>query len=336
MLSYWLKRKLGKRNESSDFPELVGIYMTPVAVSMAYARQVESGEILIEALEFFLSSELSERREALKAFVEKHQLAGKPASYVLPVKEYIFNLIEEPTPKEGEPIKAALAEPIKDIIDYPIEESIYDFFELPFPRAQDGTKMAYVSVMNGKNTAIIEETVTQAGLRLHYIDIPEMCLRNIATRHAEEERGVLVIKLHPKGGQVILSKGGRLLIARRVEVPLESLLIDEEEESPPINLPDGSEDVVDQLVLDIQRSLDYFSSLFRQSPVGSILIYPSNLNRHCLKEYLQHALGMEVFFLDLNDIGQGQESLSSHQQANFLIPLGATLRVMERELDAAD
>ncbi len=85
--------------------------------------------------------------------------------------------------------------------------------------------------------------------------------------------------------------------------------------------------MIDQITLEIQRSLDYYDSHFAQPPVQTVLVAP------CVPEvpFLTAAIGAKLNFtvraLVLEDLFPGSKLPDSPERARCLTAIGAALRV---------
>ena len=69
---------------------------------------------------------------------------------------------------------------VRDFVDYPIEEAVIDVFQLPFKRIDDNKDVAYAIIARSKVIHEVSDFIRATGLKLQYIDIQELCLRNLA------------------------------------------------------------------------------------------------------------------------------------------------------------
>ena len=83
----------------------------------------------------------------------------------------------------------------------------------------------------------------------------------------------------------------------------------------------------DQIVLDVQRSLDYYESHFRQAPIRSLVVAPLTPHIPGLVEYLTSNFNMQVRSLDLNESLSSDDPPPVDWQGSHLLTIGAALRV---------
>lgn len=315
-----MKWILGQKKEESQAVGLVGIHITARGVAMAYALSEEPGITPHFRAEYY--EKLDDFAPEIQRFVFENKLETLPCNYVIAEQDYTLNLVDTPNVTQEE-MDRALQWLVREYINYPVTEAIMDGFTLPLPRARDNVKMSYVAVIRKSLLPRIEDLIKRTGLELKTIDIPELVLRNIAHLHPAESKGVVFIYLHPWGGKLMVCRGGLIYITRSLDLRLEVLQknsIKDEKTQP----------VLEQLSLEIQRSLDYSSTTFRQSVVTSILLSPTLLNQELIGEYLKESLGMEVHLMDLGKLLPFDQAVSMVRQADCLMAIGAVLRENEK------
>ena len=83
---------------------------------------------------------------------------------------------------------------------------------------------------------------------------------------------------------------------------------------------------LDAIVLEVQRSLDYYESHFAKPAINSLVIAPLPYEVPGLIKYLAGALGLQVRMLDLNAVLDMKQPMSEEQQAEVFFAIGAALR----------
>jgi MSHA biogenesis protein MshI len=127
-----------------------------------------------------------------------------------------------------------------------------------------------------------------------------------------------------EGGLLTFTCDGELFLARRIDVTLGQL------QDADMNL---RQQYLDRVVLEVQRSLDYFDRQFHHIPVSRMLVcVPESLR---LERILADSLGLPVEMLDLAqgmDLIAAPELLDSEFACHALPALGAALRQERRAL----
>ncbi|WP_347330954.1 MSHA biogenesis protein MshI [Marinimicrobium locisalis] len=293
-----------------------GVSLTHVKLSDSFGADDARPHVV--ASEWLSESDVGRQQKALADRVEALGLRRKDCHLVLGRDDYNLLLVEAPSVPESE-LREALRWRIRDLIDFPVESAVLDAFMLPEDRGRAGKRMAYVAVAHRER---IQERIAQAAdarLDLKTIDIPELSLRNIVYRLCETERGVALVRLGQGAGSLHIVRGADLHLARRFNVPYEGGLLED--------LPE------DVLVLEVQRSLDYFERQMRQPPPGQIVLVGENLTPDKITDSLSDSLPMDLSALDLESLVTLGEKAQPHTLPLCLEAIGAAMRLMEGEAD---
>jgi MSHA biogenesis protein MshI len=86
------------------------------------------------------------------------------------------------------------------------------------------------------------------------------------------------------------------------------------------------------IVLELQRSLDYYERHFDQPPITRIAVSPCGQRASALVQDLNHDTGFEVATLDLNSILECVAPIAPETQAACLMAVGAAMREERRSL----
>ncbi|NNF15770.1 MAG: hypothetical protein HKN70_03430 [Gammaproteobacteria bacterium] len=251
--------------------------------------------------------------------VDKVELRRVPVTAVVNESVYQLVLVECPQVPKDE-IAAAVRWRIKDLVGFSADDAVIDTIEIPALANQSGGPMLYAVAAEPGSVKKLVDAISDQGLRLDSIDIPELCLRNIATCLPQEPRGVGLLHLEEEHGTLIISRAGTLYLIRRIDVGLRavrSLCAGE--------LTTG--DTASEIALEVQRSLDYFESHYDQRPITDIVLGPGT--PPAFAGLLHAQLGVPVEALDLNDVVDLATPIPLEQQAAVVVALGAALRTEE-------
>ena len=247
MLSF-LRR--GKSNNNR-----AGLYLTRDGV--AAVRLVREGESVFRLAECVYHP-LAENTEP-NVQLGKLPLTRASVFSVLEPASYQLLLVEAPDVPEEE-LRAAVRWRIKDLIDFHLDDAVIDVFEMPAHSRGGQAKMMYTVAARADSVRKQVDLIGDAGLSLETIDIPELCLRNVADRFEEDGRGVALLYLADEQGFLIVVRQGVMYLTRRIETGVNTLAS-----------ADGLRaDLVAGLALEIRRSLDYFESHYDQKPVFTL------------------------------------------------------------------
>ncbi len=201
-------------------------------------------------------------------------------------------------------LRAAMRWRIKDLIGFPVDDAVIDVFRLPPVRGNENM----VQVVAAPPTAVgeLEAIVHGAARELDVIEIPELALRNLMTLMPQDKTGCAFMLLGRNSIQILVTCQGILFVARRMELPMGS--------------------GVEQLALELQRSMQYFESQFDRAPIQEVTIGPANDMARGLAPKLSAATGLKCQVLELNAILACETDIAALDQPEALIAIGAALR----------
>lgn len=259
-----------------------------------------------------------ETGKALHKLVQDLDLEGEQVSYVLNPKDYYLHLIEAPNVEEDE-LRSAIRWKIKDLLDMKIDDAALDLFRVP-EDAYVGRDMVYVVAVTKPKVRSIADLVNQAGLELAVIDIPELAMHNVARACLDDKNGVAFMDLRLTGSTMNISIDGELYLSRRINTQV----------GPDAMQDENWESLKDRLVLEIQRSMDYFESQMRRSQITRIVVAQRQTDTEKLVAELNELLSAEVTALDLSQFIKGDEEITPEFQQRAFAAIGATLRGIDK------
>jgi MSHA biogenesis protein MshI len=233
--------------------------------------------------------------------------------------QYQMQLVEAPGVAADE-LKSAVRWKLKDLLDYPVDQATVDVADVP----QDGSGSArthYVYAVSARNDQIATrmKLFHDARIALSAIDVPEMAQRNIARLFEESGRGLAMLVFGEYGGMLTFTSGGELYMARQTDITLAQLT------SPSQSTRDQ---LLERLVLELQRSLDHFDRQFSYVTLSRLLLAPLPPELG-VQEYLADNLYLPVHTFDLADVVDlpGAPELREPERQPFRLHiLGAALR----------
>lgn len=308
MLSVWRKSKTRGK---------AGIALTVDGVAHA--------ELLIDKQEVCLQScgyQPAEQANVLSLLSGLHKdetLSDCQLSICLESSRFNLSLIETPAVDQSE-LQQALIWKVKELIDYPLNELILDYVDVPVTRS--GNEMVYTVTARESSIQEILDYIRPNTWKLERIDIPALALQNVLSRMPHSEEGIALLNLTRRDSLLTLGRGDKLYLSRSVDIhstELTSLQIGQ----------DGHIDssLLDNLLLDIQRSLDYYDSFFVDPPIRRLLVSNPDHASDALIEYLGENLAIEVKGFTLEDIASTTEDLVIDQEhyGELVLAVGAAL-----------
>jgi len=215
----------------------------------------------------------------LKTYVKNNQLSNTKCNVALSTSKYQHLQLDKPAVEDAE-INQALQWTVKEQLSSD-EEFTIDYFDPPADAAN--VKKLNVVAINSKDIIEIRDGVLKAGLTLNIIGVEELAICNLLT-HSDD--AIITLK-QEEGGQLGLNiiKRNQLFFSRRLR-GYENLTSFSPEE-----LKIG---VVDNLSLEIQRSMDYFESQLRQASVKKVYIALDTMHEDALAEMIKQVIFVSV------------------------------------------
>ncbi|MDU0353131.1 MSHA biogenesis protein MshI [Paraglaciecola aquimarina] len=222
---------------------------------------------------------LEEWQEQLKSVVEQQKWLNTRCNVVLSISKYQIMQLDKPAVEDAE-VAQALQWSVKE--HFPSDESlVIDYFDPP----NSLSKIPQVNVVAIPEEEICEirNGVLNAGLVLAQIGIEELAICKLLPF---SEEAAIVLK-QEQGGQLSLNiiKQGKLFFSRRLSgyENLGSL--------SPEELAMG---IVDNLGLEVQRSMDYFESQLRQAPVKKLYLALDTAHQEALAVLIKDLIFISV------------------------------------------
>lgn len=254
-------------------------------------------------------------REVLTALVDSMDINGLACNFVLSPRDYNLYLIEAPAVEAAE-MSSAVRWKIKDLLDMPAEDAVVDIFPVPEDAFQGRAKMLYAVAAQKSRIQAVIELVDKAGLKLQSIDIPELAMRNISNALLRDEHGLAFMDLRKTGSTMNLSKNGQLYLTRKINTALDSNVMHSRD----------WETQRDRLVLEIQRSLDYYESQMGQNPISQIVLAPRATDAHAMAESLNSVMSVKVSVADLSGCMNIADTVDAEALHMCLLAIGGALR----------
>lgn len=249
----------------------VGVGLHRGGVALASVRHTREGSPALLNCEFAAADETAPGR-AMEELVKSTRLRRHHANLVLDSDDFQMLLLEMPEVSEEER-NAALRWRIKDMLDFDIDGAVVDSFEIPGQRERGRPPMVYVTAAAADSLRPYVQELEKSELQLRSIDIPTLAQRNIAARLVEDEQGVALLYLGADNGLLTLTRRQVLYLARELEFGYHYLQqpAGAADADPGLTLVEGPSErdrLIDNIVLEVQRSLDYYESHFAQPQIG--------------------------------------------------------------------
>ncbi len=301
----------------------VGVELSANGCALAHVDE-RDGTARVLALESVVDGDSEASGRWLAEQVARHGRAGVGCVATLPPARYSLHRVEAPD-VEPEERAAAVGWLVRDLVAFPFEEAVVDHVEIPELRAHAGRPLMHVVAARQSAVREAAATLEAAGLAVDAVDVPELALRNLCEREPDDERGLALLRLGARGGQLVVTQAGSLMLSRAIDLGSPGT-----HDAHAIALPgeesDPIEDWLDAAVLEVQRTLDYFESQIGSGSVAALLLAPAEDAVPALEPHLEKQLAVPVRRLELASRLDFTCAAEPQDLSRCIVALGAALR----------
>ena len=280
-------------------------------------------------------SNTSDKNATLKKIIKDNGLEGSSIYTTLLTSDYDLEMLEKPEVAENE-LRQAVRWKIKDSLSFDIDNAIVDVFEIPNLKERGRTPLVYVAAADKNLLKQRVQLLEEQNLEVESIDIAELAMRNIAALLPEDQQGVALLKIDATKGLMTLTQNSDLYLARNIDIDFSaiskanSILGETAVEMDGLTLDGGMSieqlKTLDSIILEVQRSLDYYESHFAKPAINSLVLAPLPFEIPGVIKHLASSLGLQVRMLDLNAVIDSTSPMSQEMQSNCFFAIGAALK----------
>ncbi len=299
-----------------------GIGFHPDGITVAVVKRQMGGKPKLQSMRFQPYADPDNYAAVCRQLSSELDLRSMKSVLVLTPDDYSMLQVESPGVEPSE-LRGAVRWQIKDLIDFHIDDATIDLFPLPEPRrAGVNGKLSVVAARN----SLIQNRVDLlggAGIEIEAIDITELALRNLALLDKRDSGAQIFLYLSSNYGMIEIINDSQLYLSRQIKVNLSDL----EQVSGSAEVEWGGNSLLDNLVLEIQRSMDFYESQFGEGPIKRVSVMPCAAGDiEGLLQFAQTNLEATVSQFELADMLDGLENVLPDTSANCLVTLGGALR----------
>ncbi len=297
----------------------LGLYLSSDGIAVAEIEQSGDRPPSLKSCAFISATESTDQLTQLAKYIRKNDLKKQPCVVVLDETQY--NLIQLPAPPVADAeLKSAVRWSIKDLINYPVEDAVVDVFRVPVQEHREGK--IYVVATAKDNIQKTVDFIRKSGLSLHAIDIEELSLGNIIEQMNDHQRGVAVLHFDHLVGSISLFSNSALYSSRKIETGLNRL----EEIQAQGDASAAMEQVYESIILELQRSLDFYESEFARPSITKLVVAPRHPILQGFCDYVSSHSGLSVELINLAQIFPDTAALNDENQARCLLAIAAAAR----------
>lgn len=290
-----------------------------ISLHNKFVRLVK-GQIIDESWHYICSDEIEIDGEeqwptVLTKLIKQHNLEQAICFLVLPTQRYQMLQIDKPGLQDSE-LSGALAWAIKDlVVGIATEDIVADFMHVPAKPPGQGDKLNVI-VTSLKTVKPLTDVFHQENIELGGILPEELTTRNLI----DTDESASLTLVQQKNEEVILQiiKQEQLYIARKLRG------FNRIHQASVEDLEMG---VIDNIYLEIQRSMDFFDSQLKQQQIKNVLLALPCEHQHLIIEQFSTHFNVAVGALQIDHKSVVMDDPLSEQ---FFPALGGALEYMSQ------
>lgn len=263
----------------------IGVDFLPGGVAVAQVQTGKKSPGRILRSEFVAAAGQDAQVAALKAWVQDNSLQKTPCVCLIAADDCDVYQVEKPEVEAAEMIQA-VSWKIKDLINYDLSHAVVDSYPMP---ESSKNKQQQVGVVAAREAVVRKyiDSIKTSALTLTALDIHELVRVNLPAVQNSSEHSLAALTLSRTSGLLSVYHDTDLYISREFMIGIDQLgLATSEDES-----------VFDALLLELQRSLDYFESFYGMGSVTNLRIFPQLKASEKMAMYLQNLSNFDIEFI---------------------------------------
>lgn len=268
-----------------------------VAVVQVQAGKKNGGRVLRS--EFVAADGQDDQVDALRDWVRANGLQKSACVCLLADDDRDIYQVEKPEVEDGEMIQAVTWK-IKDLINYDVANAVVDSYPIPESSKNNKQQVGVVAAREAVVASYVE-SIRSSGMNLIALDVHELVRSNLQAVRNSAGQTLALLSLDDNGGLLSVYHDSDLYVSRDFKLGLNQL-----SQADELNT-----DIYDSLLLEIQRSLDYYESYYGHSAVTDLRIFPQVQASEKLAMYLQNLTNFDIDFVVFGG-EQGGGSLDQH------------------------
>jgi MSHA biogenesis protein MshI len=268
-----------------------------VAVTQVQTGKKNPGGIMRS--EFVEASGQEAQVEALKDWVRVNNLQKIPCVCLVASDDCDVYQVERPEVDDAEMIQAVTWK-IKDLLNYDVAYAVVDSYPLPDSSKNNQKQIGVVAAREAVVGSYVESIKTTA-MELTALDVHELVRSNLQLVRNSAEQSLALLTLTESSGLLSVYNDTALHVSRAFMIGTDQLEKASAED----------ESVFDALLLEVQRSLDYFESYFGKGSVTNLRVFPQTQATEKMAMYLQNLSNLDIDFISFAG-DEGSAGLEQH------------------------
>jgi len=278
-----------------------GVDFLPTGVAVVEVSLSKGDAGSVRQSTFLPAAGQQQQVAALGRWVDQHQLEKVHCNCLLARHDVQLLQLEKPAVAADE-MQQAVKWKVKDLISYDVEKAVVEIFELPHsPKTPKDFINAVVA--NEDTVQNYVDMIQHCGMSLQVLDVHELATKNYCQLCDNEQSTVMLLQLFDAEGLITIYHQGDLYVARDFKIGF--LDID-----AALNQDEAT---YDALLLELQRSMDYFESSYGLGQAQQMQVFPLTDSTSRMARYLQNYVNYDIEFVKVSGASDTSESVIDHR-----------------------
>ena len=267
----------------------IGVDFLPDGIAIAQVQTGKDNPGGIIRSEFVDVAGQDAQLEALNDWVRRNNLQKTPCVCLVAGDDCDIYQVERPSVEDAEMIPAVTWK-IKDLINFDVTHAVVDSYPMP---VSSKNNQQQVRVVAARETVISNyvDSIKSTALVLDALDVHELVPANLQVVQQSAEKSIALLTLNSGNGLLSVYHDTDLYVSRDFMIGIDQLETASAED----------ESVFDALLLELQRSLDYFESFYDIGSVTDLRIFPQLKTTEKMAMYLQNLTNFDIDFIAFAD-----------------------------------
>jgi MSHA biogenesis protein MshI len=263
----------------------IGIDFLPDGVAVAQVQTGRNNPGSIIRSEFVNAAGQEAQVEALTEWVRRNGLHKTSCVCLVAGDDCDVYQVERPEVDDSEMIPAVTWK-IKDLINYDVTHAVVDSYPMPVSSKNKQQQVRVVAAREAVVSSYVDSINTTA-LVLDALDVHELVPSNLQAVQQSSEKSMALLTLNSGNGLLSVYHDTDLYVSRDFMIGIDQLETASSED----------ESVFDALLLELQRSMDYFESFYDIGAVTDLRIFPQLKITEKMAMYLQNLTNFDIDFI---------------------------------------
>lgn len=223
----------------------------------------------------------------------------------------LLQLSAPPTPPSER--VGALKFRAREVSQIPVEDMLLDYLDVPGTRARGSEPPTYCAIASRTRMTRLRDAVLGAGMQIEAIDVADMALCHLLGHAAGESETLAALMLGDQGVRFVIMHQHHLSLFRSSTLNAE-------------HFRDGLADHVEQLLLEVQRTIDFYESHYTTPPPKRLLVMPDWPFNQALVDALEPSLRVRPERFVLSEVIAASELADGPAPDLALLAIGGALR----------